>query len=250
MNFKKSLLIFFLLFTVKSIAQQQNIKVIYKAYPRYGSIENDDKIKSKKIPNLYQGVDDAIKSLEYELDIHQNKSHFFLKEILYPDKKVAGLAMGFAGRESVYCDKDSTSYIKVKYILNERHLVSFVPEKNWVITTEKKTIEGFTCYKATIQKTVIIKKDKVKTYEVEAWFCPKLPFSFGPKDALGLPGLILELHDDKVVFLASKIDLDSKKISDLSLKKTTKIISESEFYDIVAIKAKEYFEEKQRKIND
>lgn len=244
MNIKMISLVFFIFFTLNSVSQEQNITIIYKVYPRYGSIENDEKIKSKKIPDLYKGVDEAISSLEYELHIDKNKSLFFLKDILFPDKKVAGLAIGFAGRESVYCDKDKTSFIKIKYLLNEKHLVSFTPNINWSISNEIKTIEGFTCYKATQNKNVLTKKDKYKTYEVEAWFCPELPYTFGPKDSQGLPGLILELHEDKIVYLANKIELESKNHNELEIKKDMKVISEIEFYDIVEIKTKQYFDEK------
>lgn len=40
---------------------------------------------------------------------------------------------------------------------------------------------------------------------IVAWFAPSLPYSYGPKYFTGLPGLILELTDRKVTFLASSI---------------------------------------------
>lgn len=247
MNFKITFCLFFFLLNVKIFSQSQDIKVQYKVYPTYGTIENDEKIKSKKIPDLFNGVDLAIQSLEYELNISKNKSHFFLKDILYLDKKVAGLAISFAGRESVFVDKNNNTFVKVKYILSEKYLVLFLPQQNWTLTTEKKMIQGFKCYKATLSRTIRIKKDKVKTYIAEAWYCPELPFSFGPKDFGELPGLILELQDDKVTFVASKIELNTKFSKNIELKIDQKIINEDEFYNIVDIKAKQYFEEKYNK---
>jgi GLPGLI family protein len=247
MNSKIIFCLFFFLLNFNIFSQSQDIKAQYKVYPTYGTIENDEKIKSKKIPDLFKGVDIALETLEYQLNISKNKSHFFLKDILHADKKVAGLAISFAGRESVFIDKNNKSFVKVKYILSEKHLVSFSPQQNWTLTTEEKTIQGFKCYKATVLRTIRMSKDKVKTYIAEAWYCPELPFSFGPKDFCELPGLILQLQDDKVTFVASKIELNTKPLQDIELKDNQKIISEDEFYNIVDLKAKQYFEEKYSK---
>ena len=90
-------------------------------------------------------------------------------------------------------------------------------------------------------------KNKDKTYIAEAWYCPTLPFSFGQKDFCELPGLILELQDDKVTFVASKIELYTKFTQNIELKDNQKIITEDEFYTIVDLKAKQYFAEKLNK---
>ncbi|RXM45981.1 GLPGLI family protein [Flavobacterium sp. YO12] len=68
--------------------------------------------------------------------------------------------------------------------------------------------------------------------EVIAWYCPTIPLSYGPKEFGGLPGLILELHDDKIVYLVSKIDINSNldiKINEVK----GKIITEENFDKIV-----------------
>lgn len=240
MNLKKSLLVFFISFTINLVSQEQNITVNYNVYPKLGSIENDPTVKSNKLPDLYKGVDEALKYLEYELVINKNMSHFFLKDILYSDKKIAGLAIGFAGRDSFFCNKDSAFYQKTKYISGEKFTINYVPQTNWVLSSESKKIQGYTCYRATMSKTTMVKKDKFKTRDVEAWYCPELPFPFGPKDNFDLPGLILELYDDKVVFLATKIEFNSYRKIILENKKNC--ISEKEFYDINEVKTKEYFE--------
>ena len=46
-----------------------------------------------------------------------------------------------------------------------------------------------------------------------AWFAPSLPYSFGPKNYYGLPGLILELTEGSTTYIVTKIELSNKNIS-------------------------------------
>jgi len=67
------------------------------------------------------------------------------------------------------------------------------PDINWEIKSDTMSISGLKCQKATGYW-------KGRTYT--AWFCPDLPFSYGPWKLNGLPGLILQAYDGKkqVVF--------------------------------------------------
>ncbi len=82
--------------------------------------------------------------------------------------------------------------------------------KNWEITTESKTIDKYLCYKAIYKYDYVARDNKTKTRIITAWFAPSLPFSYGPKNYNGLPGLILELQDWDTTFLATKIDLSDE----------------------------------------
>ncbi|HBZ67975.1 MAG TPA: hypothetical protein DEO70_14165 [Bacteroidales bacterium] len=61
-----------------------------------------------------------------------------------------------------------------------------LPEFNWIIQPEKKTILTHMCQKA-------LTSFRGRNYE--AWFAPDLPFPDGPFKFSGLPGLILEIRD-------------------------------------------------------
>lgn len=61
-----------------------------------------------------------------------------------------------------------------------------VPQIPWKLETEKKTIAGMSCQKAT---------GKFGGRSWEVWFAPDLPFPYGPYKFGGLPGLILEACD-------------------------------------------------------
>ncbi|MBW1657274.1 GLPGLI family protein [Flavobacterium quisquiliarum] len=104
--------------------------------------------------------------------------------------------------------------------------------KDWELVNETKEIEGFLCYKATSTKIVINDKGTFR-FPIIAWYCPKIPVSFGPNGYGNLPGLILELQVRNVVYGVKKIDLNLKKTPLLGKPKDYTIITEEEFDKIV-----------------
>lgn len=77
---------------------------------------------------------------------------------------------------------------------------------DWNLTTETKEIQGYKCYKATytyVQKW----KGREFLWPVVAWYCPEIPVPLGPTRYSGLPGLILELHENEIAYVVEKIDL-------------------------------------------
>lgn len=77
----------------------------------------------------------------------------------------------------------------------------------WKITNEIKNIGIYLCYKA-----IAIEENhkKVKT-EIVAWFTPSIPYSYGPKNYGGLPGLVLELIEKGHSFYAINIKLNKNE---------------------------------------
>lgn len=116
---------------------------------------------------------------------------------------------GFSSPE-IYIDYEN----KLEIYVRDGTLVEVKDnEAKWDITTETKVIETYTCYKA-IQKTPFIDRHgKSKVREVIAWFAPSLPYAYGPKNFYALPGLILELTENRTTFLATKISLNKKEIN-------------------------------------
>lgn len=78
---------------------------------------------------------------------------------------------------------------------------------DWVLREEFKNISGYYCQKATVL---------FRGRNYDAWFTTEIPLPYGPWKLGGLPGLILEVYDDRkeISFTAENItipDPDTKK---------------------------------------
>ena len=117
----------------------------------------------------------------------------------------------------------------------------------WKMSGESKKIGQYTCYKATYNKQVEEKvfsfgswnqtngtnqpkkPKKMRDVEVVAWFTPEIPVSSGPSWYQGLPGLILEVSDDKTTILCTKIVLNPKEKTKIKRPKKGKVITNQDF---------------------
>ncbi len=71
---------------------------------------------------------------------------------------------------------------------------------DWKITSEKKTIKGYQCYKATVDYA---------GRSWTAWFASEISVPFGPYKFKGLPGLIVSIHDSTNSY---KFEVDELKV--------------------------------------
>jgi GLPGLI family protein len=80
-----------------------------------------------------------------------------------------------------------------KFYTKDRIITSYLieeeaPKINWKISKDTASFSGVKCQKATA---------RFKGRNWIAWFAPDLAFQSGPWKLNGLPGLIIEAHDDK-----------------------------------------------------
>ena len=80
-------------------------------------------------------------------------------------------------------DKKKSLYTKEIVVVSEP-----VPQQDWVLEDDLRVIGKFTCKKA-----VAVFRGRKYT----AWYCPDLPYGFGPWKLNGLPGLIVEASDEE-----------------------------------------------------
>ena len=96
---------------------------------------------------------------------------------------------------------------------------------DWDLEDEYRTIHHFKCQKATTH---------YKNNKITAWFTEEIPIGYGPHIWTGLPGLILEVYDEKFVnhFIATNLEINpnySQDFDRLNQVETMYFISVEEF---------------------
>jgi GLPGLI family protein len=209
---KKILLLITLIGIIKGYSQDsRKLTVTYTLFigDNTEGLKNDD-IRNSVI--LESG------NLSFKLFINDTVSYYADNNGISSKKLTANLAvLKTKYITPIYCNSDKNfvfnnspnfRFFKIQeYLINKKKIVE------WVITNESKMINGNLCYKAIAFDIDYGGRYKNK-FEITAWFCPKIPFSFGPVYYGNLPGLILEISYLDIKLLATKIDfeLDEKKI--------------------------------------
>jgi len=201
--------------------------------------ENKLKIVSEELNGSDYAKESAISILKnqrktnFKLLFNTNESIFKEDEGLKINDKKINLVKILIGKGIFYTKKNSRKILNKKESFGEVFLIE-VPHLKWVLTQESKKIGKYLCYKATTEKEGGNKKGKFIN-KITAWYTPKLPINFGPKDYFGLPGLILELKEGNLLFKVSKIRLNLKekialkepvKGKKITLKEYNKIVKE------------------------
>lgn len=183
--------------------------------------------------------------------------------------KMMGSIMGGGGKH--YKNIKEKAILQEKDIFGKEFLVSdSLPVIKWTLGTETKKIGEYTCYKATgvmpVDKSNLMnykpkegmeEKLKEKSQEelkttnfmdmvempedktITAWYTPEIPVSQGPENYWGLPGLILEVADDKTVLLCSKIVINPKEKKEIKAPNKGEKVTQAEFADIMMKKMQE-----------
>ncbi len=164
--------------------------------------------------------DDNVRTIKKRIDDYQVK-------VYDKDRFGVGVFKDFSSQKIILRE----IHYKKAYLIKDT-----IPKFKWEILSEIKNFGELKCQKA-------ICKYKGRNYT--AWFAISIPYSNGPWKFGGLPGLILEVTDDKkeVQFLFEGINLNSNKKIDNSFassgiitnrKELNKIFDEEEEREIKA----------------
>lgn len=210
-----------LLIGFTTFAQIKNGKVEYGV-----SIEMIDGFKGTRAEKSYNETISNAKYLSFILNFDKERAVFYSSE---------GLGVE---NQDLFMSKVSAGYMNEVYQYKNYSLCAIFgfgnyvlkadAVKDWTLENETKEIEGFLCYKATSTKKVNNGKGNF-VFPVVAWYCPKIPVSFGPNGYGNLPGLILELQVRNVVYGVKKIDLNLSKPPVIGKPKDYPIINQEEF---------------------
>jgi GLPGLI family protein len=168
--------------------------------------------------------------------------------------------------------KEKVYSVDKEFMGKEFLIKDALPTLEWKMESETRQIGGYTCYKATAVKPVDASdfrnmrakdeakvedsKDEKKTEKpqstnfmdgfeipkeviITAWYTPEIPVNQGPEGYWGLPGLILEVNDDKTIILCSKVVMNAKEKVEIKAPNKGKEVTQKEYDEIVTAKMKE-----------
>ena len=258
----KKILLLFLIINFNGFSQDFQGKAYYMSKT---SINTDF---TNNLPpdraNYIKGMMKKALEKNYILDFNSNSSYFEKEEVLEAGQTGGGGFnwMQFVGGPeggSLHKDLQSNIYTNKRELFGKVFLVkdSITPSK-WVMTGETKQIGIYNAYKATITKEVEEREfnfgrrptrgdapesepetPKMREVVMSAWFTPEIPVSTGPAMYGGLPGLILEINDDRTIILCTKVVLNPKVKIKIKAPSKGKVVTKSEFEKIAKDKAKE-----------
>lgn len=195
--------------------------------------------KENKNPSpAFLKTTEAVKLFEYitfTLSFNEEEATFSQDESLNLDGKsfVSKTASNLANNDTYYYNISKDLIIDEKSFLGDIFLIkSKVSDINWELTNEKKQIGEYVCNKARISFEKFGDKR-----EFTAWYTSDIPANFGPIGFCGLPGLILELHTNKLKYIVTDISFSSKP-NKIKPSKNGINISLDEFEDYVDQKLK------------
>ncbi|CAM4076039.1 GLPGLI family protein [Flavobacterium antarcticum] len=218
---RKVIFIFTLLIVCLSFAQQKNVNVQYVV-----KIDNEKELFNSN-PSLRQMFDNArmgSNNLQFNLIINNSGSKFYENSILSISENNIKNATLFTGYSGITYQFENNIFQEMNYI-EKGTLIKEPLKDNWELQNETKMIDNYLCYKATNVNRIDNGSGKIFNHPVIAWYCPELPYRYGPNGYSNLPGLILELQVRNVIFGAKKIDLNSNINFDLSFLQNVKTIS-------------------------
>jgi GLPGLI family protein len=162
-----------------------------------------------------------------QLYFNDKEAVFFKSRKLNTPNKTKKLIDILIGNEMFYSNSINKTTLIQKQFGGELFLIesNFF---NWELTQETRLINNYTCYEA-IGVKISENSNGVFKNPIVAWYTPEIPINFGPKEFCGLPGAIIELNDNKLLYVAKKIELNTSK--KIKIKKPTKgkIMNEIEF---------------------
>lgn len=172
-----------------------------------------------------------------------------------------GFAMMSDDGGDYYKNVQDGSYAVVKDLFGKIFLVKDqLPNFEWQMEGETKQIGKYTAHKATSVRVVkrpnmsaILKRGRDRNSEsdsdekefiekevrVTAWYTFDVPVNQGPGSYWGLPGLILEVSNDRTSILCSEIVLNPKEKSEIKEPKKGKEVSQAEYDEISKKKMQE-----------
>ena len=194
----------------------------------------------------------------YILTFNKTESIYKEEDQLEKPQGNAGMMIVIGNSSDIlYKNTKDKTYVKGQEDFGKKFIIKDEIEPlKWEMTKETKMIGKYLCIKAVAIKMIDDyedtdelklgempkKKDKQKELKIVAWYTPEIPVSNGPEFFGGLPGLIMELHEDKMHYVCSKIVLNPSDKVEIAAPKKGKVMNQKDFDEMMEKKYKEMME--------
>lgn len=192
------------------------------------TINNKEDIdKTSPYNSYYKIAQENSNQFTFNLVFSKDSSDFFINDNLEIEYHSFRMVKAFSRYQGFIRKTKSKTFVE-KEIDNKTYFLEEKTVCNWTLTTETKKIGSYNCYKATAEKTI---KNKI-IVPITAWYCPEIAYQFGPNGYGNLPGLIVELQIDNVIYGLKSINFEDNtiKFKEIDLKK---IISQDKYDEII-----------------
>lgn len=253
--FKNTIGVLFLVFIfIQTSAQDFNGIAIYKTSSKIQMTMDSTKVSINDQKNLNDLIRKSMQK-EYELRFNKTTSLYQLIESLNINDgsqgiEVIGLGSGTEG--GLYKNIKNLSLVENRDVFGKLFLIKDdLVSYDWILQSEIRQIGQYICHKAisiiksvkkikTIDKNgVEIEENRESTKTITAWYTPQIPVNTGPASYWGLPGLIMEVDDGRLIMICAKITLNPKE--KIAIKQPTKgkLVDNEQFKIIYMDKIKE-----------
>lgn len=249
--------LFVMLLSTKMLSQDFHGMAVYESKTSLG----DMKIESKDEEMTKMMMEMMKKQMEKKFFLNFNKYESVYEEeqkLEVPSASSGGFSMKVESSEDggkTYKNvKEKTQMVEEDFFGKEFLITDSLKVWNWQLQSETKKIGNYACYKAIhvdpvtaedikqyedfkkqqeTSKTTFFVMEEPKDRVTTVWYTPEIPFSHGPAEFWGLPGLILEANFDKTVILCSKIVLNPKDKTEIKKPKTGKKVTKKEYESLI-----------------
>ncbi|SDX37235.1 GLPGLI family protein [Lutibacter oricola] len=217
-------------------SQNTYTEIIYKKKSAYNVDAKSNNV-NEEAAKLLKASFSQMNNVEYKLLFNKKESYFTelsklesendSKSLSAKLSKLLGIEQG-----NYYISLPKKELLHQKYLASDLFLIKTDYNTiKWELNNTIKNIGDYKCNKATATVEIETVNGKVGK-KIIAWYCPKLNYPFGPGKYVGLPGVILELQYDKIIYSASKITLNKPEKTEITPPKKGIKISRKE-YDLL-----------------
>lgn len=215
---------------LKSSNEDFNSKIIYSFDVSDDYLNLLKKNKNTNMIWLYSVVKESASNLNLNLIFNSEESLFYADNLMVLDTKNSfDMSISLLNAKGkTYSNIEENEKIRSCDAYGENfYIKSNFYDNKWNISKIKKKILNKDCYYATSIINIENSSGRFKK-EIKAWFCPELPYNFGPSGFNGLPGLIMEIEFNGLLVKVKELSLLTEKPKDLKaqLKKGIKVTEE------------------------